>query len=107
MLTRSDSWEVMVDSLPRKPKRRADGGEGSKGGHVIGHTNTGKPIYASPFHPSHASFTQGEHHEAAALHHKARERAKSAPMWSPERAEAERHEAAIDHHKRAARAKAA
>jgi hypothetical protein len=39
--------------------------EGSKGGKVIGHTRTGKPIYENHNHPSHESFTKQEHHDAA------------------------------------------
>lgn len=44
--------------------------EGSRGGKVIGHTKSGKPIY-SEYHPSHRSFTAAEHKEAADLHLKA------------------------------------
>jgi len=42
------------------------GGEGSRGGQIIGHTTTGKPIYAG--HNSH--LTTSEHTEARnKLHH--------------------------------------
>jgi hypothetical protein len=41
------------------------GGEGSKGGKVIGHTSTGKAIYDSYNHPSHKDFTSEDHHEAS------------------------------------------
>lgn len=41
--------------------------EGSRGGKVVGHTKTGKPIYEE-YHPSHRSFTADEHKEAANLH---------------------------------------
>jgi hypothetical protein len=44
------------------------GGEGSKGGKVIGHTKSGKPIYANANHPEHKDFTSGEHQEAADTH---------------------------------------
>lgn len=44
------------------------GGEGSKGGKVIGHTKSGKPIYESATHASHRNFTSGEHKEAIDLH---------------------------------------
>lgn len=44
------------------------GGEGSKGGHVIGHTKSGKPIYDSANHPSHSNFTKQDHLDAAEHH---------------------------------------
>jgi len=44
------------------------GGEGSKGGKVIGHTRSGKPIYDSYNHPSHKNFSGTDHREAADLH---------------------------------------
>lgn len=43
-------------------------GEGSRGGHVIGHTKSGKPIYSHYSHPSHKTFTNDEHIEAANAH---------------------------------------
>lgn len=45
-------------------------GEGSKGGHVIGHTVGGKPIYENHKHPSHEKFKYFEHHQAQELHEK-------------------------------------
>lgn len=44
------------------------GGEGSRGGKIIGHTSSGKPIYMNHKHPSHSSFSQQDHMEAATLH---------------------------------------
>lgn len=43
-------------------------GEGSRGGKIIGHTTSGKPIYGKCIHPSHSNFTAKDHEEAAALH---------------------------------------
>jgi len=41
------------------------GGEGSKGGKVIGHTKSGKPIYAhNAFNIKHKEFTSSDHQEA-------------------------------------------
>jgi hypothetical protein len=42
------------------------GGEGSKGGKVIGHTKSGKPIYAGKManHKHYENFSSKEHHEA-------------------------------------------
>lgn len=44
------------------------GGEGSRGGHIIGHTTSGKPIYSDAKHPGHAGLSKQEHGEAANLH---------------------------------------
>lgn len=54
---------------------RADlekGGEGSKGGKIIGHTKSGKPIYDSFEHEGHRDFTTEDHRDAAEhnFHHK-------------------------------------
>ena len=46
----------------------AGGGEGSRGGKVIGHTSSGKPIYLNPKHAAHGDFTKQEHTEAANTH---------------------------------------
>lgn len=43
-------------------------GEGSRGGKVIGHTKSGKPIYDSHSHESHSNFSKEEHLQAASLH---------------------------------------
>ena len=44
------------------------GGEGSKGGNVIGHTKSGKPIYNSFSHEGHDKFTTQDHKDAAIKH---------------------------------------
>ena len=46
------------------------GGEGSRGGKIVGHTTSGKPIYAKHSHPSHKEFTEKDHREAMATHDK-------------------------------------
>ena len=43
-------------------------GEGSRGGKIIGHTSSGKPIYDQATHPAHAGFGYAEHTEAAQAH---------------------------------------
>lgn len=43
-------------------------GEGSRGGHVIAHTDSGKPIYEDHNHPSHHEFTKEDHRNAADAH---------------------------------------
>jgi hypothetical protein len=42
--------------------------EGSRGGKVIGHTKSGKPIYDSFGHPKHDDFNSVDHKEAGDLH---------------------------------------
>ncbi len=44
------------------------GGEGSRGGKIVGHTSGGKPIYDSHGHPDHADFTAKDHEEASKVH---------------------------------------
>lgn len=40
-------------------------GEGSKGGKVIGHTRSGKPIYKDFHHEGHKDFTAEDHDDAS------------------------------------------
>lgn len=46
------------------------GGEGSRGGRIIGHTKSGKPIYASKSadHPDNKNFTEDDHLDAVGIH---------------------------------------
>lgn len=44
------------------------GGEGSRGGKVIGHTESGKPIYENHDHPAHKNFTSNDHTDAVYAH---------------------------------------
>ncbi len=56
---------VQLDNLLEKAGKT---GEGSRGGHVIGHTRAGKPIYSSFEHEGHKEFTPEDHHDASRLH---------------------------------------
>jgi hypothetical protein len=48
---------------------KAVSGEGSRGGHVIGHTKSGKPVYEVGFsHPSVEKFSHQDHKDAKRLH---------------------------------------
>lgn len=49
------------------------GGEGSKGGKVIGHTKSGKAIYENANHSKHKDFTVEDHDEAIEAHQKPRD----------------------------------
>lgn len=44
------------------------GGEGSRGGKVIGHTKSGKPVYAGKLGKEYKNFTNSDHHEAQLFH---------------------------------------
>jgi hypothetical protein len=44
------------------------GGEGSKGGRIIGHTKSGKPIYENSHKMANKGWTEREHDEAGAHH---------------------------------------
>lgn len=69
------------------------GGEGSKGGKVIGHTKSGKPIYQSSHYQSnHKDFSKEDHKDAHELHSK----------LSKEAAKEGRHSDS-EHHKSAAK----
>ena len=50
---------------------KAGKGAGSRGGKVIGHTRTGKPIYANSRHKGHEQFSAEEHKDAAGIHDRA------------------------------------
>ena len=51
---------------------KVDMGEGSRGGKVVGHTSSGKPVYATFKHPAQAPHDEIEpkHHLKAADYHK-------------------------------------
>lgn len=44
------------------------GGEGSRGGHVIGHRLDGKPIYGSFEHKGNEGMSKDDHEYAASIH---------------------------------------
>lgn len=52
--------------------RKAKTGEGSRGGKVIGHTRSGKPIYSNANHADHKDFTKRDHEDAIFAHKKYR-----------------------------------
>ena len=45
-----------------------DEAESARGGKVIGHTKSGKPIYDKSNHPSHRKFDATDHNDAMKLH---------------------------------------
>jgi len=66
-------------------------GEGSRGGHVIGHTRSGQPIYDSANHETHQQFKAQDHKDAMNHHYdiwsKTQEKINSIrqqnPNWNP------------------------
>ena len=58
----------MLDAGP-KVFGKSETGEGSRGGHIVGHTKSGKPIYRTAggkpaVEAAHPNFTADEHEEA-------------------------------------------
>jgi hypothetical protein len=76
--TKDAPASVNVDEAKKEEKEKEEGdssdddiekgGEGSKGGKVVGHTKSGKPIYANANHASHKEFTHEDHKDAYHLH---------------------------------------
>lgn len=79
----------------------AKSGEGSRGGKIIGHTKTGKPVYDSAGHSAHSDFTPQEHKQAAKISEKMSDEAdkKAGVMGSKE---GEAHWDRADAHRKAA-----
>ena len=71
------------------------GGEGSRGGKIIGHTKSGKPIYEGA-HQSHKSFTKQDHKDAAELNRKEHKREGNPILRSLYKREAEFHQGEAD-----------
>jgi len=76
---------------------KAGTGEGSRGGKIIGHTRSGKPIYQDANHADHSSFTKQDHKNAATLRMKLSDEAddKAKLYGSPE---GDEHFVAAQHH---------
>jgi hypothetical protein len=53
---------------PAQLQKAMPKGEGARGGHVIGHTKTGKPIYSDPRHPEHGKYSDEDHYDAHLAH---------------------------------------
>lgn len=64
---RNKDLEVLNDLVKAIIKAQ---GEGSRGGKVIGHTRSGKPIYENSNHPDHKGFSSSDHLDAAKAHDK-------------------------------------
>lgn len=73
-----DAYEQMWNRAKRRMREKAEnvrklskstGGEGSRGGHIIGHTKSGKPIYGE-WSIHHTDFTEADHADAAKAYKK-------------------------------------
>jgi len=87
----SDTKEKALQQLDTLIK----GGEGSRGGHVIGHTKSGKPVYLKQNADKYKDFSAQDHKDAGDLHaDKARNHEKESyndsPSWYSERSSDER-----------------
>jgi hypothetical protein len=71
-LITTDPIQKAMDNLEKSIGDSLDyfikGGEGSKGGKVIGHTTSGKPIYAGKGPSHYSDFTAADHSDAAKAH---------------------------------------
>lgn len=72
------------------------GGEGTKGGKVIGHTKSGKAIYEDHNHASHKKFTSQDHAEAVKRH---REMFNNSAIASQQGEWGTKNREAVEHHK--------
>lgn len=64
-----DGFRYTVDkSLNIERTELEKGGEGSRGGKVIGHTRSGKAIYYYADHEGHKDFTDEDHYDAGMFH---------------------------------------
>ena len=66
----NDNLEKAKESIKKAIDILEKGGEGSKGGKVIGHTSSGKPVYEkrSPNHPIYNDYTWDDHVDASEIH---------------------------------------
>jgi hypothetical protein len=73
-MTNTTPVESQSEHNEYKPNQEGivKGGEGSRGGKVIGHTKSGKPVYehAVAAHIAYDNFTKQDRTDAALLHHK-------------------------------------
>lgn len=100
------SKEYIQQELAKNELLKA--GEGSRGGRVVGHTKSGKPIYANHNHASYKSFTPAEHREVADYHDSTQKRFESEARTSGKDSwlkHAESHFEAAAHHRNQAEEK--
>jgi len=64
----SKNLSISLDSYQGHQIEKGFQGEGSKGGHIIGHTSSGKPIYEEKGAREYQGFTKKDHKDAYNLH---------------------------------------
>ncbi|NBW99903.1 hypothetical protein EBR03_10075, partial [bacterium] len=65
---------MKIKELLEEIIEKAGTGEGSRGGKVVGHTASGKPIYYSAGNSNHKKFSKQDHADAALAHSSIRSR---------------------------------
>jgi hypothetical protein len=68
--SKEDDKKEAKDQKKELDEELKKGGEGSKGGKIIGHTKSGKPIYENHLHSSHEKFNKQDHLDAKEHHMK-------------------------------------
>lgn len=76
-----EAAKILGDDSKKKVLNK--GGEGSRGGKVVGRTRSGKPIYESHGHSGHKDFDYNDHMDAAAHHADAHRKLKAEYMDMP------------------------
>lgn len=61
-IVKNYSKQIIMKAMENEIQK---GGEGSRGGKIIGHTKSGKPIYDSFNHSAHKDFNEHDHSDAA------------------------------------------
>ena len=72
LMTKFDNDDIGIElfskAMDQLERIEKGGGEGSRGGHIIGHTRSGKAIYFNSEHKDHKHFTSQDHKDASAVH---------------------------------------
>lgn len=69
----NNTYDIKIHSgveINKSEESDLEKSEGSRGGKVIGHTKSGKPIYESHSHEAHKNFSKDDHSDAVAHHMK-------------------------------------
>lgn len=63
-----ESTDMWAEGKKAEATLEKANGEGSKGGKVVGHTKSGKPVYATSKHDSYLDFSSHDHEDAQHIH---------------------------------------
>lgn len=97
-------YDKAVEQLENLIEKASKKGEGSKGGHIIGHTKSGKPVYKakSAGHKDHKDFSGQDHLDAAHLHAQESMEHRAKYQYATHEAHVKLHHAMMQHHSSAA-----